>query len=101
MLGGQRVLSLSRIRAFMFGFFLSVCVFVVVVVVDEETRCAPICSGRSRKVDIVRFGRRWDGCLRSVETVRLKAWRFVFNRGAMVSFYFQVISRNVMYKLSN
>lgn len=81
--GGQRVLSLSRIRAFIFGMFLSV--LESVVVVEEEARCAPICSGNSRKVGIVRLGRKWDGCLSRVETVRLKACRFVFSKGAMVS----------------
>lgn len=83
--GGQRVLSLSRIKAFIFGIFLSLLVSVVVGV-EEEARCWPICSGSSRKVGIVRLGRKCDGCLRRVETVRLKAWRFVFSRGAMVLF---------------
>lgn len=79
--GGQRVLSLSRIRAFILGIFLSVLDSTVVV---DEARCWPICSGRSRKVGIVRLGRKWDGCLSKVETVRLKAWRFVFSKGAIV-----------------
>lgn len=35
----------------------------------------------------MRLGRKWDGCLSKVETVRLKAWRFVFSKGAMMSLY--------------
>lgn len=80
--GGQRVLSLSRIRAFIFGILFGC--WPLVVVEEDEAKWWPICSGRSRKVGMVKLGRKWDGCLRRVETVRLKAWRFVF-RGAIVS----------------
>lgn len=91
------MLSLSRTRAFIFGVLLSP--FVLDSVVweeeeeedEEEARCWPICSGSSRKVGIVRLGRKCDGCLSRVETVRLKAWRLVFRRGAMVSLYAHIM----------
>lgn len=83
--GGQRVLSLSRTRAFICGILCGFCSGGEVVEEVEEAKCWPICSGSSRKVGIVRLGRKWDGCLSKVETVRLKAWRFVFSNGAIVS----------------
>lgn len=85
--GGQRVLSLSRIRALISGILSDFCSVRELIEgeEEEEARCCPICSGNSRKVGIVRLGRKWDGCLRRVETVRLKAWRFVFSRGAILS----------------
>lgn len=71
--GGQRVLSLSRTRAWIVGMrvggvgfpdggfegSLFECSHVL-------TRCGPRSSGRCVNVGIVRCGRNWVGCLRRV-----------------------------------
>ena len=58
--GGQRVLSLSKTRARIFG--------VGPFSADLGRRWGPRSSGRCVKVGIVRWGRNWEGCLRRVWT---------------------------------
>lgn len=80
-LGGQVVLSLSRIKAFIVGFLEEVVEGFEEVVDDGDVelwRASSRGRGRSRRVGIVRCGRRAVGLERSVETVRRKAARLRF-----------------------
>jgi len=96
-LGRQRVLSLSRIRARILGVLLvwGISFSSMLVFVDEveEMRCGPKCSGRSRKVEMVRLGTRSDGFLRRLDTARLKACMLLLNINGAILFVQQVYSR--------
>lgn len=88
-LGGQRVLSLSRTRAWMvgtrFGVGFSGRLDLEVPVVCAPTRCGPRSSGRYVNVGMVRCGRNWEGCLRRVWTAWLKPRRLELGEPAMAS----------------
>lgn len=87
--GAQSVLSLSRTRARIVGFFWGVEGFSVGVGVDVDAlvRCGPRSSGRCVKVGIVRCGRNWEGCLRRVYTAWLKPRRLELGEPAIVGRY--------------
>jgi hypothetical protein len=80
-LGGQRVLSLSRTRARIVGDFVAAAGAAfspgLLVVGGCLWRCGPRFSGRCVKVGIVRWGRNWEGFRRRVCTAWLKPRRLV------------------------
>lgn len=68
-LGGQRVLSLSRTRARIVGVGCLVSFWLPgFSVVNWGCRYGPMFSGRCVKVGIVRWGRNWEGVVRRVRT---------------------------------
>lgn len=83
-LAGQRVLSLSRTRARIvgmrcwMGFSGGVGGWCCL-----RMRCGPRSSGRYVNVGMVRCGRNWEGCLRSVCTAWLKPRRLELGEPAM------------------
>lgn len=97
-LGGQRVLSLSRTRARIVGVivwcgrggFSDACVVCAVpllflgVSFAACTRCGPRSSGRWVNVGMVRCGRNWEGCRRRVCTAWLKPRRLELGEPAIL-----------------